>query len=122
MRIPPPPFPIAHMTTTVVNIRRHEFDVYVGRAGHGFDGYFGNPIKRRGPSGSTIDAYRDHFYERLETDEAFKQRVLALRGKRLGCFCVQTTWSLKDNGPPICHAQVIAHYLDKLSLGEHHDA
>lgn len=30
--------------TTVVNIRTHEYDAYIGREGHGHDGYFGNPF------------------------------------------------------------------------------
>ena len=98
--------------TTVVNIRKHAYDVYMGRAGHGHDGYFGNPIRRVGARGSTLDAFRDYFYERLDADEEFKSRVLALRGKRLGCFCVKVPWTLEHNGDPICHAQIIAHYLD----------
>ena len=28
--------------TEVVNLRYSEYDVYIGRAGHSFDGYFGN--------------------------------------------------------------------------------
>ena len=32
------------MQTVVVNIYKEQFDVYIGRAGRGQDGYFGNPF------------------------------------------------------------------------------
>lgn len=31
--------------TRVVNIRKETCDVYIGRAGYGKDGYFGNPFR-----------------------------------------------------------------------------
>lgn len=102
------------MTTTVVNVRLHDYDVYVGRAGHGQDGYFGNPFKlnKNESRGATIDRFRDHFYERIEEDAEFKARIRSLKGKRLGCFCVESPWVVGDVGMFICHAQVIAHYLE----------
>lgn len=33
------------MRTVVVNINKESFDVYIGRAGRGQDGYFGNPFR-----------------------------------------------------------------------------
>ena len=32
------------MKTRVVNIKEEKYDVYIGRAGRGQDGYFGNPF------------------------------------------------------------------------------
>ena len=32
------------MDTTVVNLFKNKYDVYIGRAGKGQDGYFGNPF------------------------------------------------------------------------------
>lgn len=94
--------------TRVVNIRGRNavhFDVYIGRAGHGYDGYFGNPFKE-GPDGrmACIKRFEDYFYMRLQTDDEFKRRVLALNGKRLGCFCK----------PRACHGDIIAAYLNAL--------
>ena len=89
------------MRTTVVNIReRKSGDVYIGRAGKGEDGYFGNPFRiRRGEGrGTTIERYRDWFLKRVESDLEFRRRVLRLRGKRLVCFCA----------PNLCHGDVIA--------------
>ena len=77
--------------TQVVNIRREAFDVYIGRRGHGHDGYFGNPF--RTPPLTREEAlarYRAYFDERLKTDPQFRRRALALKGKRLGCFCARS--------------------------------
>ena len=75
--------------TEVVNIRYAACDVYIGRAGRGEDGYFRNPFRLLpGMSrGATLDRYRSYFYGRLRTDPEFRQRIHALKGKRLGCFC-----------------------------------
>lgn len=93
------------MTTTVVNIRTHTCDVYIGRDGHGHDGYFGNPysVSRDGGRDQVIEKYREYFLKRLRIDPEFARRVEELRGKRLGCFCA----------PKPCHGDVIAEYLEK---------
>jgi hypothetical protein len=92
--------------TTVVNIRTSGYDVYIGRAGKGQDGYFGNPfpLKSFDSRGATIEQYRKYFYERLETDLEFKRRIHELKDKTLGCFCK----------PDACHGDVIAEYLNNL--------
>jgi len=89
--------------TRVVNLRKDRYDVYIGRAGRGQDGYFGNPFPLgEQPRGATIERYRGYFLNRLRTDEQFARRVRALKGKTLGCFCK----------PHPCHGDVIAEYLD----------
>lgn len=92
--------------TKVVNIRLEDYDVYIGCAGHGQNGYFGNPIRLQpGASrGSTLEQYRKYFYKRLEQDPIFKERIHALKGKILGCFCK----------PRPCHGDIIKEYLDTL--------
>jgi hypothetical protein len=93
--------------TKVVNIALgHKYDVYIGRAGKGEDGYFGNPF-RIGPGesrGATLERFRVWFYKRLETDPVYKRRIHELKGKTLGCFCK----------PHPCHGDIIAAYLDSL--------
>jgi len=93
------------MKTTVVGIRRKEYDVYIGRAGNTHDGYFGNPfiIGRHGDRAKVIELYREHFLDRLKIDEEFAKRIEGLKGKRLGCFCK----------PDACHGDVIVEYLEK---------
>jgi len=93
------------MKTKVVNIRSEGFDVYIGRKGRGYDGYFGNPFPLRPMDlkGATIERYKRYFLERIEKDPEFKERVLSLKGKKLGCFCK----------PFPCHGDVICEWLDK---------
>src|SRR6266496_258339 len=88
------------MQTVVVNIYKEQFDVYIGRTGRGQDGYFGNPF-RIGHGITREDAvqrFQRYFIDRIEKDSEFKRRVLAVKGKRLGCFCK----------PEACHGDVIA--------------
>lgn len=97
------------MSTTVIHMRERRLgDVYIGRAGHGENGYFGNPYWSNVESarGAAIAAYRVYFYKRLAADEVFAARVQDLRGKRLVCFCK----------PKACHGDVIAEYLNALNV------
>lgn len=90
--------------TMVVNVYKEPYDVYIGRAGKGKDGYFGNPfpLSFGEERGSTLEKYREYFVKRLETDLEFKEKVLTLHGKTLGCFCK----------PNACHGDIIADYLN----------
>ena len=89
--------------TKVVHIYQEPYDIYIGRAGWGESGYFGNPFKLGNAiRGSTIEKYKTYFYNRLENDPEFKKRILALKNKTLGCFCK----------PKACHGDVIAEYLN----------
>ena len=90
----------------MVNIRKESCDVYIGRAGQGKDGYFGNPFRLETTMtrGGTLDRYRKYFYHRLSADEEFRRRIGELRGKTLGCFCK----------PNPCHGDIIKEYLDRM--------
>ncbi len=90
--------------TTVVNLRRSKFDVYIGRAGKCQDGYFGNPFTLREHGKAALDKFYVYFTSRVRNDPEFRGRVAALRGKVLGCFC--------KPGP--CHGDVIAEYVNGL--------
>jgi len=88
----------------VVNLFKEPYDVYIGRAGKGQNGYFGNPfpLKKGEDRGATIERYKEYFYNRVETDSEFKSRILELKNKTLGCFCK----------PNSCHGDIIKEYLD----------
>lgn len=96
--------------TRVVNLRQEPFDVYIGRAGKGQDGYFGNPhtigwcqiCECSHKRGDAIAPFKKDFLSRIEQDPEFRKRVMALKGKTLGCFCK----------PLPCHGDVIAEWLD----------
>lgn len=100
--------------TTVVNIHREPFDVYIGRAGRGHDGVFGNPVvpgepcpvcgDLHGDGGDTLACFTVLF-ERAVRDPSSRAKIEELRGKRLGCFCK----------PKPCHGDVIADYLNARS-------
>jgi hypothetical protein len=101
------------MNTKIVNIhKKHPYDVYVGRAGNGHDGYFGNPIiksseckvclGRHLTRNETLDCFEVYFHERIKIDAEYAQRIETLRGKTLGCFC----------HPARCHAETYINYLN----------
>jgi|SRR6185503_14078993 len=89
--------------TTVHNLHYEkmvEGDVYIGRAGHGKDGYFGNPYNI-GDRTTVIAHYREYLRQRMIREPEFRDRILALEGKRLFCFCA----------PRACHGDVIVEAL-----------
>lgn len=99
------------MKTEVVNLRERpvpDFDFYIGRYHPRYgSSIFRNPEKL--PENATpeeraecIARYKVTFLRRVETDPVFRAAALALRGKRLGCWCV----------PAACHAEVIAEWVD----------
>lgn len=92
------------MVTTVVNLRGNKYDVYIGRKGRGWSGYFGNPHRRKHGEkpGQTLARFEAYFLDRIEKDAEFTSRVLGLAGKRLGCFCK----------PNPCHGDVIAKWVN----------
>jgi len=91
----------------VVNIKFQNYDVYIGRKS-----IFGNPythlplnktvakfqVKTRDES---IEKYKEYFEARVANDPEFRQAVLALQGKILGCHCK----------PLACHGDVIVEWL-----------
>ena len=86
--------------------------VYIGRAGKGMTGLFGNPIivgkqcmicgavHRTG--GSTLACYKEYMLTRMLHDTEFAEAIKGLKDKILVCFCK----------PAPCHGDVIAEYLD----------
>ena len=103
--------------TRVINIHSGiKYDVYIGRAGKGHSGQFGNlhPIgycnicKVRHDRAEAIAAYKKDFYQRIDKDEDFRQNVLELKDKTLGCFCKLPHKEVS------CHGDVLKEYLDNL--------
>ncbi len=89
--------------TTVVNIKKTKcYDVYCGRGS-----IYGNPFKigEDGDRKEVIQKFKKYFYKRLK-DKKFKNDVLFLKEKILGCYCK----------PLDCHCDVIKEYLDNLYL------
>lgn len=95
--------------TVVVNLRKEPCDVKVTRTRDNkvpdppAEGCFGNPypVKIYGWE-ECIALYRIYFLRRVKSDPAFRDAVLSLRGKRLGCLCK----------PDACHGDIIAEWLN----------
>jgi len=85
--------------TIAVNIKKEKCDVYCGRGSP-----FGNPyiIGCDGTRNDVCDKFIPYFYKKLNNSQ-FRNKVIALKGKRLGCYCV----------PLRCHVQTIVEYLEK---------
>ena len=86
--------------TRVVDKRRSAFDVYIGKPS-----VFGNPFWTNDEVSrdEAISNFEKYFLDRVGRDLRFRDKVLALRGKTLGCFC-------RPEKP--CHGDVIAKWLD----------
>ena len=85
------------MSTTVVNKRKHDYDVYIGRGS-----IWGNPyvIGKDGTRAEVLDKYRQY----LESSPDLLLQVYSLRGKTLGCYCA----------PLPCHGDILAEYADSI--------
>lgn len=78
--------------TRVVNLRRAQFDVYIGRPSK-----WGNPYRvgRHGSHQEVVDLYRRFLYSK---PQLMAEARAELAGKVLGCYCV----------PNPCHGDVLA--------------
>jgi Domain of unknown function (DUF4326) len=96
--------------TRIVSIHRDAWEVYVGRAGKGQAGTFGNPFHLAGSRALTLERYRDYLLGRLASDPEFRAQVEGLRGKVLGCFCAPKGGLLPEADPAkaLCHGQILA--------------
>ena len=101
-------------TTSIVNLRHHQAEVNCGRGS-----IFGNPFShdRLGITrDECCDKFVPYFYKKLQ-DSEFRAKVLALKGKRLGCWC--RCLPPCDN-PKCkthrCHLETIVEYLEGLKI------
>lgn len=107
------------MSTTVIHINqstRSDDEVYIGRAGKGQPGLFGNPVVIGKPCvvcnevhsnrGSTLPCYEEYLLSRLAVDQQFAKKFSELKNKTLVCFCK----------PQFCHGDIMAKVLDREQL------
>lgn len=96
------------MTTTVINIKDAPPDwetnpryVYIGRAGHGMDGRWGNHFIMHDESerAQVMKQFIDWYHERYKNGNLY---IHQLRGKILVCFC----------SPKLCHGDFLAAMAD----------
>lgn len=89
----------AFVDTRIVNMTTTPCEVPIDRSGP-----FGNPFPLRSESdrAAVLEKYRAYFHKRVESDPEFRRRVLALRGRVLGCWC----------SPKLCHGTIIVEWLE----------
>jgi len=99
--------------TKIINIKSGDkFDTYIGRAGRGNDGYYGNPhnigycelCHRIHDREDSLREYKIYFDKKIKEDDAFQTGIKLLKDRTLGCFCK----------PENCHGDIIKEYLDNL--------
>ncbi|KKM72796.1 hypothetical protein LCGC14_1416870 [marine sediment metagenome] len=93
------------MRTRVTNIRYTFIDTrLIGTIRIDRTTIFGNPfkIKKGCTRKQSIEKFKSYFYNRIKTDKVFRQRIKALGGHVLGCWCK----------PLLCHGDIIVEYLD----------
>lgn len=109
--------------TQVINIRyapngwqSNPDYVYIGRAGKGQDGYFGNPFRLEDGEqrGSTLELFREWVVGRMAIDEEYRRRVIELKGKTLVCFCAPQDGLIPSLDEAICHGQILAEITELL--------
>lgn len=101
---------LASTQTIIVNLRHHKCEVSCDRSS-----IFGNPFDHN-KLGITRDEccekFIPYFYNKLR-DPAFRAKVLALKGKRLGCWC---RCDPPCNNPKCkshrCHVETIVEYIE----------
>lgn len=107
----------------IVNLSTDTYEVYAGRGRQvnsnlltpglkpGQEGWLGNPhpigfctiCNKKHSREECIQAFRDDFHQKLESDTVFRESVSTLRGKVLGCYCK----------PKACHGDIIVAWLDQ---------
>ena len=87
----------------VVHCKKDRFDIYIGRGSE-----WGNPfiINKHGGRDEVIRRYEDIMRERLEKEPELKNKLLALKGKVLGCWCA----------PKKCHGDVLVKLIQELCV------
>jgi hypothetical protein len=95
---PLPPIPESTRTIVVNTKKTNDYDFFIGRPSP-----YGNPFSF-GSRETLIAQFEAYFLKRVEEDLTFREAVLKLKGKTLGCFCK----------PLPCHGDIIASWLDKM--------
>jgi hypothetical protein len=92
-------------------------NVYIGRAGVVFinnerypkqSSIFSNPFKigRDGNRNEVLDKYKDYIIKKLDNDINFKNELMKLKNKNLGCWC----------SPDPCHGNILLDLISKYNI------
>jgi hypothetical protein len=93
--------------TEVVHCKREPYEIYIGKANGtpGTKGYLPeSPFSNR--SDGDYEAY---LKKKLLSDPTHAARLMACHGKRLGCWCKNTTRDFSK-----CHGHIVAKWADRI--------
>ena len=100
------------MTTTVITLLKEiQYNVYIGRPSE-----WGYPYTHTESQVAdfkvedreeAIDKYKVYLHKRIKEEPGFKEKLLELDGKVLGCWCA----------PKYCHGDVICMAINEIKLG-----
>lgn len=101
--------------TKIVHCKLDPYDVYCGRKSKTDPGPYGNPfvIGIDGDRNEVCDLYQVYFDERIEFDETFRNKILELKDRILGCFCKDKGGGGIGTGGKRCHCETFLSFLDK---------
>lgn len=94
------------MTAVVVNRHYEAYDVYIGRGS-----IWGNPFSHMPGTKAlykvetrdeAVDSYRVWLWQKIRSGEITLDMLIALDGKRLGCYC----------SPKRCHGDVLVQAIE----------
>ncbi|MCI0601831.1 NADAR domain-containing protein [bacterium] len=104
--------------TRVIHIRESKGssdEIYIGRAGKGESGIFGNPVRKNAVcpvcgnihkrGAETLPCYKVYLWKRLKSESSFRNAVRNLLGHTLVCFCK----------PNPCHGDVLLRAIEWLN-------
>lgn len=102
---------VIHIKNTPKGWKENPEFVYIGRAGKGEIGTFGNPFRLydEDEREACLERYRKWFFETIERDAEFKQKVLELKDKILVCFCREIDTPALET---VCHGDILADYVN----------
>ena len=97
---------VIHIRTAPKGWESNPAYVYIGRAGKGQSGDFGNPFQvGHFTLAEALTRYAIYLEHRLKTDPVFREKVKQLSGKTLVCFCK----------PHDCHGDILASWCEYLN-------
>ena len=69
-------------------------------------------ISKHGDRDKVLQLYEGHIEQKLLVDEGLEKKLMGLRGKQLGCWCVDApTTSAEENA--VCHGQILLQMIKK---------
>jgi len=110
--------------TTVVNIKyEYNYDIYIGR---GFcpltrkESIWGNPYSHKEKSiakykTTSIEESLKKYKEYVLNSPILLKKLSELKGKILGCWCVEKNWKQKNNISEYkCHGEILIDLLNEI--------